>query len=226
MTNPLCRLRDVRRSFEVRGQPLEVLRGVDLEVEPGDRIGISGPSGAGKSTLLAILGLIDTDYGGTYEFLGHDVHEQDSERRNAWRLHELGFAFQDLLLVPSLSAEENLALPAIAAGVAEPEARARARALLQAAGVTAGREEHRPSQLSGGERRRVAFARALANRPHLLLVDEPTAELDAASTAGILALLEQAAGEGSAIVAVSHDPRVLDLTRRRYVIHEGRLEDA
>jgi lipoprotein-releasing system ATP-binding protein len=219
----LAELAGVRRSFVVHGQPLEVLRGVDLVVRPGERVAVLGPSGAGKSTLLGILGLIDDRFEGTYRFLGRDVREASPDAWSEWRLHELGFAFQDLHLVPSLTALENLMLVSMAAQQTATQAHERAEDLLSAAGL-ASRLSHRPGQLSGGERRRVAFARALANRPRLLLVDEPTGDLDEASTKGVLALLERASAEGAAIVAVTHDPRLVRWCTSHHRLREGHLE--
>lgn len=215
-------MRGIRRTFTTHGQPLEVLRGVDLDIKARDRVAITGPSGAGKSTLLSIVGLIDSEFEGVYRFRGADVHATPETERGAWRLRELGFAFQDLHLVPSLTAEENVALPALSAGQVPDSAFRRARELLGAAGLGE-RASHYPGQLSGGERRRVAFARALVNEPRLLLLDEPTGELDPASTAGVLALVERAAGEGAAIVAVSHDPRVVEHCLRRFELRDGVL---
>ncbi len=219
----LCRLEGVRRTFLHHGQPLEVLRGIDLEVQGGDRIAVTGPSGVGKSTLLAVLGLIDDRFEGVYQFEGRDVKTAREDQRSQWRLSEIGFAFQDLHLVPSLTAEENAMLPALAAGSSMEEAQARSRDLLGAAGLEA-RRDHRTPTLSGGERRRVAFARALVNRPRIVLADEPTGELDARSAASVMALLDRASQEGSAVVAVSHDPRLVGWCRRVLSLRDGRLE--
>ena len=219
---PLVELRDVRRRFSVHGQALEVLRGVDLTIAAGERVGITGSSGSGKSTLLAILGLIDASFEGAYLLRGANVRESSETEWSRWRLREYGFAFQDLNLVPSLSAAENVALPTIAAGTGEAQALERAHALLEAAGLAA-RARHRPSELSGGERRRVALARALANRPKILLVDEPTSELDDVSAAGVLALIEQALDKGSTLVAATHDPRLLRLCTTHHALVKGRL---
>ncbi len=218
----LCRLRGVTRSFGAGGHRLDVLRGVDLDVEAGQRVGIEGRSGAGKSTLLAILGLVDAEFEGGYEFEGRDVAGMDDASRAEIRLRRLGIAFQDLHLVPALTAEENVALPATAAGVDEETARERARSLLSTAGL-ADRRSHRPGELSGGERRRVAFARSLVNRPRLLLLDEPTSQLDTESAAGVRGLIDQAHEEGAAVVAATHDAALRSASGRRFVLADGRL---
>lgn len=217
-----CRLSGIRRHYVPHGQRLAVVDGVALNLKKGEQVAITGPSGAGKSTLLAILGLIDVDFEGSYRFLGHDVHAATAQQRETWRLNKIGFAFQNLHLVPSLTAEENVALPAMAAGAAEAAARDRAAELLTACGLSA-RRGHRPSQLSGGEARRVACARALVNRPELLLVDEPTAELDAKSRAGVSSLLQRAAEEGAALVAVTHDAQLLTHFPRRIEMDRGQI---
>lgn len=221
----LCELRGVTRSFQLHGQSIEVLRGIDLDVRPNDAVAIEGPSGAGKSTLLSILGLIDLDYMGAYRFKGNDVATAAEAARAEWRLRHLGIAFQDLWLVESLTALENLLVPLYATKTNPTEAERRATDLLTAAGLSHALH-HRPSELSGGERRRVAVARALVNRPRLLLVDEPTAELDAVSAERILSLLRRAQQEGAALVAASHDPQVLALCRRTLRLRDGRLEEA
>lgn len=220
----LCRLEAVRRSFGSGPHRLEVLRGVDLEVVAGERIGITGRSGAGKSTLLAVLGLVDAEFEGRYEFDGEEVGRRTERERAEIRLRRIGIAFQDLHLVPALTAEENVALPAAAAGLNEADARERAGELLSAAGL-GGRRDHRPGQLSGGERRRVAFARALVNRPALLLLDEPTTELDAESASGVRALIDRAHNEGAAIVAATHDPALLEGMNRRFGLVAGVLAE-
>ena len=220
----LCELRDVARTFELHGQPIEVLRGIDLTVDAGDAVSIEGPSGAGKSTLLSILGLIDLAFSGTYRFRGVEVSKASDATRADWRLRQLGIAFQDLWLVESLTALENLLVPLFATRTPVGQARQRAADLLAAAGLDHALH-HRPSELSGGERRRVAVARSLVNRPRLLIVDEPTAELDATSADRVVELLRRAQTEGAALVAASHDPHVLSLCRRNLRLHAGRLAE-
>lgn len=223
-TPPRLVLEGMHRGFESHGQKVPVLRGIDLTIEPGSAVAISGPSGAGKSTLLSILALIDPEFEGRYRFDGQDVRSAPEEERARWRLSRIGVAFQDLWLVESLTSLENVMIPIVAAGATEPEARERATSLLSEAGVLP-RAGTRPGLLSGGERRRVAFARALANRPSLLLLDEPTAELDEDSAAAILSMVRSAHQEGASIVCASHDRRLLELCPRRLRFESGRLRE-
>lgn len=222
---PRIELSGLSRTFVSHGQEIPVLRGIDLTIEPGEAVAVAGPSGSGKSTLLSILALIDPEFQGVYRFDGADVHGAEESVREAWRLGRLGVAFQDLWLVESLSSLENVMVPLLAGGVDEPDAEGRARDLLREAGV-AHRAGTRPALLSGGERRRVAFARALSNRPSLLLLDEPTAELDDASAEAILGMVRRAHQEGATIVCASHDERLLALCRRRLTMMDGRLQEA
>jgi putative ABC transport system ATP-binding protein len=196
------RLRGVSRTFAGADGPVRALRGVDLDVGPGDRLRILGPSGSGKSTLVAVLGLLDAGYEGSCLFDGREVRDVAEPERAALRLRRVGFAFQDLHLVPSLTALENLEL--VARAVAGTPS-GRPRELLEEAGLGA-RMHALPGVLSGGERRRLALARALVHRPALLLLDEPTAGLDAASAERAAAMVRRAADAGTAVVAVGHDP--------------------
>lgn len=222
---PRIVLEGIHRSFNSHGQSVPVLRGIDLTVEPGAAVALSGPSGSGKSTLLSILALIDPAFEGRYRFGGADVNATPEDERSRWRLRQIGVAFQDLWLVESLTSLENVMVPMVAAGDEPDEARRRAAGLLETAGVLR-RAGTVPRLLSGGERRRVAFARALANRPSLLLLDEPTAELDDDSADSILSLVRAAHEGGASLVCASHDRRLLQLCQRSYRFREGRLEDA
>ncbi|MBW3582492.1 MAG: ATP-binding cassette domain-containing protein [Euryarchaeota archaeon] len=220
---PVCVLQGVRRPFRIGDRRVAALDGVDLVVQEGAQVVVTGPSGAGKSTLLHVLGLVDADFEGTYRFMGQDVRQTTEAERGRWRLGRIGFAFQDLHLVPTLTAMENLLIPLLAAGTSRAAADDRARDLLLQAGL-GDRMDHLPTELSGGERRRVAFARALVNKPRLLLLDEPTAELDEVSVQGVRALLERASAEGAAVVAVTHDARLVVDFAERYQMTSGRLE--
>jgi ABC-type lipoprotein export system ATPase subunit len=215
-------LNGVRRSFVSHGQTVPVLRGIDLDLAAHDRVQVRGPSGAGKSTLLGIVALIDGGYEGTVQFEEQDARDAGEERRRDWRLRRIGVAFQDLHLVQTLTALENVALPIVAAGKSEHEATTSAAALLERAGLTH-RAHERPTTLSGGERRRVAVARALANQPRTLILDEPTAELDDASADAVLAMIRGATTNGTALLVASHDPRVAQLCERRLVLRDGVL---
>lgn len=217
---PLCRLRGLRRVYPGPDGPVKVLAGLDLDVQVGERMVVTGASGAGKTTLLSVLGMVDPGFEGVYAFRGEDTRAAGERRRSRWRLQDVGYAFQDLHLVPSLSAEENVRLPAEARGASAEEAKERAARLLEAAGL-GHRLHHRPASLSGGERRRTALARALANRPALLLLDEPTDGLDAVSREGVLGLVDQAGAEGAAVVVATHEPELFP--GRRLALDGGRL---
>jgi len=189
------------------GEWVHALRGVSLTVEPGEYVGIAGPSGSGKSTLLHLLGGIDTPSAGWIEIEGVRLSALRDRDLTRLRLTRLGFVFQRFHLLPVLTARENVELPMSEAGVPLPERRARALELLDYVGL-AHRARHRATQLSGGEMQRVAIARALANRPALVLADEPTGELDAATGHEILRLFRRLNRDGTTLVVVTHDAQL------------------
>ena len=191
----------------MNGETVHALRGVSLRVQPGDYVAIAGPSGSGKSTLLQLLGGIDLPSGGSVELLGTRLETLGDRELTRLRLTRLGFVFQRFHLLPVLTARENVELPMAEAGVPTPSRRARARELLAYVGL-GHREDHRATQLSGGEMQRVAIARALANRPAILLADEPTGELDAATGREILDLFRRLNRDGTTLVVVTHDERL------------------
>ncbi|HWZ61236.1 MAG TPA: ABC transporter ATP-binding protein [Gemmatimonadaceae bacterium] len=200
----ILRARGVRRDYRVGEQLIHAVRGIDLDIDDGAWVAIVGPSGCGKSTVLNLLGAIDRPTSGRIEIDGQSVSDMQDAQATAFRLRAIGFVFQRFYLMPTLSARENVELPMAEAGVPAAIRGARARELLDYVGL-ASRERHRPSQLSGGEQQRVAIARALANRPTLLLADEPTGELDAATGADIIALFARLNADGTTIVVVTHD---------------------
>jgi putative ABC transport system ATP-binding protein len=213
----------VSRVFGMPAGPVTAVRDVSLEIAPGDHIAVRGPSGCGKSTLLHMLGCVDTPTAGTLLFEGHDVATLSDRARSLLRLRSIGFVFQRFFLLPMLSAAENVELPMSEAGVATAERRQRTRDLLDYVGLAA-RADHRPSQLSGGEMQRVAIARALANRPNLLLADEPTGELDQTTGEHVAALLDRVNADGTAMVIVTHDHALADRARRVLTMRDGRIE--
>jgi len=221
---PLCELRGVTKSF-ARLEEDAVLRGVDLAVAPGERRVVVGPSGSGKSTLLAILGGLEPPSAGRVLWQGRDLAELDERARARLRNRELGFLFQTHHLLPQLSALENALVPTLVRGAAglRGEREARARELFGVVGLGA-RLAHRPAELSGGERARVALVRALVNGPKLLLADEPTGALDAhaAELLGEL-LLELNRREGIALVVVTHAERLAARLGGVLELSEGRL---
>jgi putative ABC transport system ATP-binding protein len=213
----------VTRVFDMPAGPVTAVRDVSLTIEAGEHIAISGPSGCGKSTLLHMLGCVDTPSRGTLRFDGRDVSRLSDGARSLLRLRHIGFVFQRFFLLPMLTAWENVELPLSEAGVAKRDRRQRARELLEYVGLAA-RADHRPAQLSGGEMQRVAIARALANRPRLLLADEPTGELDRATGEQIAALLDRVNTDGTALVIVTHDPALAGRARRVLAMRDGRIE--
>jgi len=213
----------VSRVFTMPAGPVAAVRDVSLDIAAGDHIAVRGPSGCGKSTLLHMLGCVDTATGGTLLFEGHDVATLSDRARSLLRLRSIGFVFQRFFLLPMLSAAENVELPMSEAGVAAAERRQRTRELLDYVGLAA-RADHRPSQLSGGEMQRVAIARALANRPRLLLADEPTGELDQTTGEHVAALLDRVNADGTAMVIVTHDHALASRARRVLTMRDGRVD--
>jgi putative ABC transport system ATP-binding protein len=199
------------------------VRDVSLQIRMGDYVAVRGPSGCGKSTLLHMLGCVDTPSSGTLTFDGRDVASLSDSERSLLRLRQIGFVFQRFFLLPMLTAAENVELPLSEAGVTKRERQQRTAELLAYVGLAA-RADHRPSQLSGGEMQRVAVARALANRPRLLLADEPTGELDEATGAQIAALLDRVNADGTALVIVTHDATLASRARRVLMMRDGRVE--
>ncbi|HXG44768.1 MAG TPA: ABC transporter ATP-binding protein [Gemmatimonadales bacterium] len=218
----LLRARDLYKDYPLDGEVVHALRGVSLEIGPGDYVAIAGPSGSGKSTLLHLLGGIDTPTAGSVELLGTPLERLSDRELTRLRLTKIGFVFQRFHLLPVLTAAENVELPMAEAGVPARERRERARDLLAYVGL-AHRIRHRATQLSGGEMQRVAIARALANRPAVILADEPTGELDAATGLEILELFRRLNADGMALVVVTHDEHLAAQARRRIHMLDGRI---
>jgi lipoprotein-releasing system ATP-binding protein len=221
---PVVALRNVTRSFEQGGVRIDVLRGVDLAVMPGEIVALLGPSGSGKSTMLQAVGLLEGGFGGEITIAGTRADQSDSRARTTLRRDHLGFVYQFHHLLPDFDARENVILPQLVAGKPRDEAVARAEELLAALGL-AQRMDHRPSQLSGGEQQRVAVARALANRPKLVLADEPTGNLDESTADKVLEqFLELVRGQGSAALIATHNERLAARMDRVVRLHDGVLE--
>jgi putative ABC transport system ATP-binding protein len=206
----------------MNGETVHALRGVSLEVRSGEYLAVAGPSGSGKSTLLQLIGGIDTPSGGTVEILGTPLESLSDSELTRLRLTRLGFIFQRFHLLPVLTARENVELPMAEAGVPRGVRQERALELLSYVGL-AHRAGHRATQLSGGEMQRVAVARALANRPVLLLADEPTGELDAATGEEILMLFDRLSADGTTLVVVTHDERLAAKAGRVIHMLDGRI---
>ena len=224
MSEPTLALsaRDLRRDYPMGESPVHALRGVSLNVAPGEYVAIVGPSGCGKSTLLNLLGAIDRPSTGTVSIQGMRVDQLNDRERTRFRLLHIGFVFQRFYLMPALTASENVELPLAEAGLNRAQRRARARELLSYVGLDA-RIGHRPSQLSGGEQQRVAIARALGNRPALLLCDEPTGELDAHTGAAMIALFERLNADGTTIVVVTHEADIAAAAWRAVHMKDGAI---
>ena len=214
--------RQLTRVFPMQAGPVTAVREASLHIESGDYVAIGGPSGCGKSTLLHLLGCVDTPTTGSVCFEGRDVSALGDSERARIRLRRIGFVFQRFFLLPMLTAWENVELPQSEAGVSAAERRARTKALLEFVELSA-RAEHLPSQLSGGEMQRVAVARALANRPALLLADEPTGELDEDTGEHIASLFDRVHAEGTAIVLVTHNAGLAARARTRLAMRSGTL---
>lgn len=219
---PVIEALNVSRVFPMAAGPVAALRDVSLGIADGEYLGVVGPSGCGKSTLLHVLGCVDVPTAGRIKFQGRDVSGLSDADRSRLRLREIGFVFQRFFLLPMLTAFENVELPQAEAGVARTERRARARELLDFVGLGR-RADHRPSELSGGEMQRVAIARALANRPRLLLADEPTGELDQATGEQIISLLDRLHSDGTSVVVVTHDPAVASRAHRLITMRDGQI---
>lgn len=217
-------VKDLRRTYQVGDQEVRALDGVSLHIAPGEYISIMGPSGSGKSTLLNVLGLLDRPDSGLYELEGKDVTAMDDEQQARLRSERIGFVFQFFHLVQRLTAAENIELPLVLAGMSPRERRDRVQSVLNAVGLS-DRAHHRPDQLSGGQRQRVAIARAAVTQPALLLADEPTGNLDQASGADVMQLLERLNAEGITLIIVTHD-RALGVRARRLIrMVDGRVVD-
>jgi len=216
---------DVSRSYQLDGVAVEALRGVSVRIDPGDYVAVVGPSGSGKSTLMHLLGGLDRPSGGVLRVDGRDVSTLSDEALAGLRNAAIGFVFQSFQLLARTTAVDNVALPLVYRGVSRGERRRRAVAALESVGL-GHRLGHRPNQLSGGEQQRVAIARALVGEPRVVLADEPTGNLDTASGAEVLAILERLnADSGTAVVVVTHDRDVAARARRRVYVRDGRLVD-
>jgi putative ABC transport system ATP-binding protein len=215
--------RNISRVFPMPAGPVTAVADVSLEILPGDHIAIRGPSGCGKSTLLHMLGCVEAPSAGTLLFRGDDVAQLSDRQRSLLRLRQIGFVFQRFFLLPMLTAAENIELPQSEANVPKTERRRRTQELLEYVGLAA-RAAHRPSELSGGEMQRVAIARALANKPGLLLADEPTGELDRATGEQIASLLDRVNADGTALVIVTHDPALAERSTKILSMRDGRIE--
>ena len=223
MMTPIVETYDLWKVYPMNGTGFEALRGVNLTVRAGELVALVGPSGSGKSTLLHVLGAMDTPTRGEVRLNGRSLAQMSDAERTRLRCREIGFVFQTFNLLPMLSALENVEIALRLAGVPGRERHVRAAELLERVGLGE-RMRHLPRQLSGGERQRVAIARALANRPALLLADEPTGNLDSATGESIVALLRQLNDQGQTIVLVTHNAEVANQAGRMLQMKDGQLQ--
>ena len=221
---PVLIATDLHREYHMGDELVRAVRGVSLCVDRHDYVAIVGPSGCGKSTLLNLLGGIDRPASGTVTIDGARIDRMGDAEATRFRLRHIGFVFQRFYLMPALTAIENVELPMAEAKLPREQRVRRARELLAYVGL-AGRRDHRPAQLSGGEQQRVAIARALANKPQLLLADEPTGELDAKTGAEMIELLAQVNLDGTSIVVVTHDEDLARAARRVVHLRDGVIVD-
>ncbi|MBL0966970.1 ABC transporter ATP-binding protein [Blastomonas sp. UPD001] len=223
MSDAVILLTDVRRSFVQGGVTIDVLKGVNLAVEPGEIVGLLGPSGSGKSTMLQAVGLLEGGFTGSIRIAGEEAAQLNSNGRTRLRKTALGFVYQFHHLLPDFTARENVVLPQLIMGRTRDEASDRAAELLSRLGLGQ-RLDHRPSQLSGGEQQRVAVARALANRPKVVLADEPTGNLDEATADRVFdEFLHLVREEGSAALVATHNERLATRMDRVVRLHDGRI---
>ena len=221
---PVLETRDLRRSFTQGTVTIDVLRGVNLAIRAGEAVALLGPSGSGKSTLLQAIGLLEGGFEGSIRIAGQEAASLDDNGRTALRRDALGFVYQFHHLLPDFDAIENVVLPLVIHGTEPAEARSRAAELLTRLGL-GNRLDHRPAKLSGGEQQRVAVARALANRPPLVLADEPTGNLDEHTADIVFAeFMDLVRSEGSAALVATHNERIAAKMDRVLRLHEGVLE--
>ena len=218
----MIELREVSRIFTVGGQEVRAMDKISLTINPGEYLSIMGPSGSGKSTLLNTLGLLDTPNSGAYLLEGQDVTRLSDHQLAATRSRKIGFIFQFFHLIPRLTAQQNIELPLLLAGVGRKERGVRSSRLIEAFGL-GDRRQHRPDELSGGQRQRVAIARAVINEPAVLLADEPTGNLDRHAGAEIIELMETLNQNGLTLVVVTHDPEIGERAQRRIRVVDGRI---
>jgi putative ABC transport system ATP-binding protein len=219
---PLIETCGLVKDYPLGTQVVHALRSVSVAIQAGEMVAVMGPSGSGKSTFMTILGCLDTPTAGRYLLEGRNVSEVDDDELSTIRNRRIGFVFQQFNLLPRISAQANVELPLLYSDVPAAERRARAQAKLRAVGL-AGRESHRPAQLSGGEQQRVAIARALVNDPTLLLADEPTGNLDTRTSVGIMAILQELHRGGLTVVVVTHEPDIARYGERILTFRDGQL---
>lgn len=220
---PLIDLEGIRKTYRLGDQTVHALKSISLKIYPNDYIALMGPSGSGKSTLMNIIGCLDTASAGSYMLNGKEVIRMNDEELSVLRNHEIGFIFQTFNLLPRMTAIENVALPLVYAGVGKTERTKRAGEALRDVGL-AERMNHKPNELSGGQRQRVAVARALVNHPSLLLADEPTGNLDSATSNEIMALFDELHRKGNTIILVTHEEDIARHAHKVVRLIDGQID--
>ena len=215
--------RNLQREYDMGGEVVHALQGVDLVIRKNELVAVMGPSGSGKSTLMNLIGCLDSPTGGEYWLNGHRVSELEDDQLARIRNKEIGFVFQTFNLLPRATALHNVELPLVYAGMGARERRARATEAIDRVGLR-DRIQHRPNELSGGQRQRVAIARALVNHPSILLADEPTGNLDSATSEEIMGLFEALHRDGQTIVLVTHEHDIAAHALRQVHLLDGRVE--
>ncbi|HQQ92405.1 MAG TPA: ABC transporter ATP-binding protein [Kiritimatiellia bacterium] len=216
----VVRLDEVKRHYRVGDETVRALDGVSFSIRTGSYWAIMGPSGSGKSTMLNILGCLDRPSSGAYWLNGVNVAEMDDNELSDHRLRNLGFVFQSFHLIPQLTVSENIEVPMLYLGISQGERRQKAEMLAERVGISH-RLRHLPSELSGGQRQRVAVARALANDPAVLLADEPTGNLDSATSVQIMALFQELHEQGKTVILVTHEPDIAEYAKAKIVLKDG-----
>jgi len=217
-------MKGICKSYRMGDEDMQVLNNIDLSIEPGEYLSVLGPSGSGKTTLMNIIGCLDTATSGEYILQGRAIEDMDESQLAHVRSHEIGFIFQNHQLLPRLTAQKNVELPLIYAGVSPKERKKRAQEMLDRVGLS-DRMGHYPNQLSGGQAQRVAIARALVSNPSLLLADEPTGALDQKTGRQVMALFKELNEEGRTIIMITHDTNIAKNARRVVHIIDGILTE-
>ncbi|MBL0012714.1 MAG: ABC transporter ATP-binding protein [Flavobacterium sp.] len=223
MANPLIKITDIKRDFQLGNETVYVLKGINLEINKGEYVALMGPSGSGKSTLMNILGCLDTPTSGTYILNEKDVSKMHDDELAEIRNKEIGFVFQTFNLLPRTSALENVALPMVYAGYSKADRKIRATEVLTQVNL-ADRMDHQPNQLSGGQRQRVAIARAMVNKPSIILADEPTGNLDSKTSEEIMKLFGDIHKNGNTVILVTHEEEIAAYAKRVIRLRDGMVE--
>ncbi len=223
MTTSLINIKDIKRDFVLGNEIINVLKGIDLQINKGEYVALMGPSGSGKSTLMNILGCLDTPTSGSYILNRKDVSKMVDDDLAEIRNKEIGFVFQTFNLLPRTTALENVALPMIYAGFSKSDRTIRATEVLNQVNL-GDRMDHQPNQLSGGQRQRVAIARALVNKPSIILADEPTGNLDSKTSLEIMKLFGDIHAQGNTVILVTHEEEIAEYAHRIIRLRDGMIE--